>query len=64
MRIKTKAILIFVNSVNGGYPACCTGVEDSDLQTVKDCDVICDPLPFRWTSIIKIKKHEAGRTLW
>ena len=27
------------------------------LGTVTDCDVKSDPIPFRWTSTIKVKKN-------
>lgn len=51
------AFLIFISSANVGYPVRCLEVGDSVLGTVTDCDVISDPLPFRWTSTIKAKKN-------
>ncbi len=40
-----------------GYPVRCKEVGDSVLGTVTDCDVSHDPLPFKWTSTIKLKKN-------
>lgn len=39
------------------YPARCAEIGDSVLGTVTDCDVQHDPLPFHWTSTVKLKKN-------
>lgn len=39
------------------YPVRCQEIGgDSVLGTVTDCDVQSDPLPFKWTATIKVKK--------
>jgi len=51
------ALLIFLGSAEVGYPVRCVEIGDSVLGTVTDCDVISDPIPFRWTATIKAKKN-------
>ena len=58
--MKPTFILVFlalslVLSVSS-YPVRCKSVGDSPLGVISDCDVQHDPLPFKWTSSIKLKK--------
>ncbi len=39
------------------YPVRCQQIGDSVLGTVSDCNVLSDPLPFRWETTIKLKKN-------
>ncbi len=38
------------------YPIRCQEIGDSVIGTVSDCHVTSDPLPFTWTTTIKLKK--------
>lgn len=50
------SVLILAVCTNA-YPVRCKEVGDSLLGTVTDCDVTHDPLPFKWTSTVKLKKN-------
>ena len=39
------------------YPVRCKSVGDSPVGVISDCDVQHDPLPFHWTTTIKLKKN-------
>lgn len=39
------------------YPVRCSEIGDSPLGTVTDCDVLNDPMPFHWTSTVRLKKN-------
>jgi hypothetical protein len=48
--------LTFLTTTSHSYPVRCTDVGGSSLADVTDCDVINDPLPFRWTTTFTLKK--------
>lgn len=43
------------------YPVRCSEIGSASLGSVlgvvTDCDVLSDPLPFRWTSTVKLSKN-------
>ena len=47
-------LCLFTSAVS--YPVRCQAVGDSPLGNVSDCDVINDPLPFKWKVTLLIKK--------
>lgn len=49
-------LLVSLAGVGASYPVRCQEVGDSVIGTVTDCDVQSDPLPFKWTTTIKLKK--------
>lgn len=49
--------LLALGHITHAYPVRCIEIGDSLLGTVTDCDVTSDPLPFKWTSTIKLKKN-------
>lgn len=60
IRMKLILSLIFLLSVafanQVAYPVRCQEIGDSVIGAVTDCDVTSDPLPFTWSTIIKLKK--------
>jgi hypothetical protein len=49
-------LLVSLAALVEAYPVRCQEVGDSVIGTVSDCDVQSDPLPFKWTATIKLKK--------
>ena len=57
MDIRLLLCVALLSTISLCYPVRCSEVGDSPLGTVTDCDVLNDPLPFHWTSTVKLKKN-------
>jgi len=57
MMIKLLLCTVLLTTVALSYPVRCSSIGDSPLGAITDCDVLNDPLPFHWTSTVKLKKN-------